>query len=64
MRRGKHRGVPVIKEELMEAIYMFPEVGPIPDDLETHRSDLTRIGGRQVSEKGKFVEEDSEEMAF
>ena len=63
--RGKHRGVPVIKEELMSAVYLFPECGPIPDDYDKPRSDLTRVGGPAVGERGHIDQEENlEEFSF
>jgi hypothetical protein len=61
VKRHKHRGVPVIKEDLLDAYYPFPEVGPIIDDVDRHRIDLTRIGGQVKSEgvdQEAVVEED------
>ncbi len=63
--RGKHRGVPIIRQEEMSAVYLFPTRGPIPDDIDKPRSDLSRVGGPPLGENGHVDEEDNlEEMAF
>ena len=49
----------------MSAVYLFPTRGPIPDDIDKPRSDLSRVGGPPLGENGHVDEEDNlEEMAF
>lgn len=45
VQRGKHRGVPVIADDDMYLVLPFPEKGPIPDDLNKSRIDMSKIGG-------------------
>jgi hypothetical protein len=52
---GKHRGVPMIDEDLKYVVFKFPKKGaPIPDDLMLEvRTDLTRVGGMVVGSEEK-----------
>jgi hypothetical protein len=45
LHRGKHRGLPVISDDLHYMVLPFPESGPIPDDLGKMRIDCTKVGG-------------------
>jgi len=48
---GKHRGVPVIHEDKKYLVYPFPDVGPIPDDVDKPRIDVKRVGALSHDEQ-------------
>lgn len=43
IRRGKHRGVPEIPDELKTVIYKFPKLLPIPDDIDEERIGMRKL---------------------
>lgn len=58
LQRGKHRGMPVIPDSRMYMALPFPEVGPIPDDLEGECISVRRIGNAGLNmDEGYAMEE-------